>query len=260
MKKYLGITLMAILCQANPLLAQTDYCSRFSVLKVVHTDSGYNAYISPRINEFPRDKKQDYYQKFHRRFEYILFNKIDYAAAGLYKHLKDTAEMNRRFCTLLKDDKEINNYFASLSNELQGQKEAYTTTEMMQVAARFFWLDHQTQEGWIYYNCIGNNGQKESRYEKDYSVLEAFCFEAIFSYLDKRRTPRFSIAARKYLDEIERTVPQTDRQDTAVLFTARQSLYRKMEQDADLQQALLRYYHKYGNTFGFRLSATNTKF
>lgn len=260
MQKSLIAAALLIPCLASALSAQTTYCDRMAIIKTVQTDSGYAAHIAPHVSNAPVDKKQAFYRKFHQRFEYILFNKMDYAEAGLYKLLKDTMELNRRFCILLTEDKQVNSYFARLANEVQGQKETYTVKEMMQVAARFFWLQNRAAEGWIYYTCIGNNGQKESRYEKDYSVLEAFCFEAIFSYLGKRKIPGFRTAARKYLDEIAATVPEAKRRDPDVIFAARQSLYQKMEQDAGLQDALLSYYRKYGNTFGFRLSDVKSKF
>ncbi|GEM_PF-1268063 len=259
MKKHLIGAVLLVPFLGSALSAQTNYCGRMIVAKIEQTDSGYSAYISPGVNDLPGDKKQDFYQKFHRRFEYILLNKMDYAKAGLHRYLKDTAELNRRFCALLTEDKQVSSYLATLSNEQQEKKETYTIKEMMQVAARFFWLQNRPSEGWIYYTCIGNNGQKESRYERDYSVLEAFCFEAIFSYLEGEKSPRFRIAARKYLDEIAATVPEAKRRDPDIIFAARQSLYRKMEQDAGLQDALLRYYRKYGNTFGFRLSDVKIK-
>lgn len=258
MKKILGIALIAMLPHTT-LSAQSDYCNRFSALKIVQEDSGYTTYISPHVNEIQVDKKQAFYQKFYRRFQYILVNKLSDEMAEFPKYIQDTAELNRRFCTLLTEDKRVRNYFAILANESQGQKDSFTKKEMMQVAARFFWLQHSEADGWLIYKCIFNNGQKESHYERDYSVLEAFCFEAIFHYLYQRKTPRFSIAADKYFDEIIDTVPKASYRDTDVLFAVRQDLYQKMEQDADLQKALLSYYRKYGNTFGFRLSDVKIK-
>lgn len=254
MKKYLGIALIAMLYHTGPLFAQTDYCNRISALKVQKTDSGYTTYISPRVNEVPVDKKQAFFKRFHRRFDYILINKVNVDGADLYKRLNDTAALNRRFCELFTQQKELSGYFDVLSNAQKGTKQMFTIEEMMQVASRFFWLDNRETDGWIYYTCIGNNGQKESRYQKDYSVLEAFCFEAIFSCLDKRKTPRFSLSADTYFDAVRAAVPEAKRQDPAIILAARQSLYQKMEQDAGLQDALLRYYRKYGSTFGFRLS------
>jgi len=254
MKKYLGIGLIATLHMSKPLLAQTNYCDRITAVKMEKTDSGYTTYISPRIKDIPGDKKQAFFKRFHRRFDYILINKVNVDGADLYKMRKDTAALNRRFCELFTQQKELSGYFDVLANAQTGTKQMFTVAELMQIASRFFWLYNEEPDGWNYYICIGNNGQKESSYEKDYSVLEAFCFEAILSYLDKRKSPRFRIAARKYLDELAGAVPETDRQNPAVIFTARQSLYHKMEQDAGLKDALLKYYRRYGNTFGFRLS------
>lgn len=257
MKKYLGIAFLAML--PYNLCAQSNYCARFSALKMIQDDSGYKTYISPHVNEVRVDKRQAFYQKFYQRFQYILVNKLSDEMVELPKYIGDTAELNRRFCTLLTENKQVGNYFAILSNESQGQKASFTKKEMMQVAARFFWLQHSEADGWLLYKCIFNNGQKESNYERDYSVLEAFCFEAIFNYLYRRKTARFFIAADKYSDEIVDALPQAGHRDPAVLLAARQNLYHKMEQDADLQDALLRYYRKYGKTFGFRLSDANIK-
>ncbi len=254
MKKYLGIALITMLYTTKPLLAQINYCDRITAVKVQKTDSGYTTYISPGIKETAFDKKQAFFRKFRRRFDYILVNKVNVEGADLYQMRNDTAALNRRFCELFTQQKEVSGYFDVLSNAQTGTQQIFTIAEMMQVAARFFWLQHTEADGWLLYKCIFNNGQKESNYEKDYSVLEAFCFEAIFSYLYKRKTPRFSIAADTYFDEVSAEVPDSKRQDPAIILAARQNLYQKMEKDADLQKALLKYYRRYGNTFGFRLS------
>lgn len=259
MKQYLIIASVLLLSPLNHLCAQTDYCSRISAAKVAKTDSGYTTYVSPHIKDIAGDKKQAFFKRFHRRFDYILINKVNLEGADLYKMRNDTAALNRHFCELFTQQKELSGYFDVLSNAEKGAKQMFTVAEMMQVAARFFWLERKESGRWTYYICIGNNGQKESNYERDYSVLEAFCFEAIFSYLDQRKSPRFFIAADKYFDTIKRVTPEADRQDTAVILAARQSLYYKMEQDADLRQALLRYYRRYGNTCGFRLSDSDIK-
>ena len=259
MKKYLGIALIAMLYTTKPLWAQTNYCDRITAVKVQKTDSGYTTYISPGIKETAFDKQQAFFRKFHHRFDYILVNKVNIEGADLYQMRNDTAALNRRFCELFTQQKAVSGYFDVLSNAPTGTQQIFTIAEMMQVAARFFWLQHSDTDGWLLYKCIFNNGQKESNYEKDYSVLEAFCFEAIFNYLYRRKTPRFSIAADKYFDEIIDAVPKASYRDTAVLLTARKDLYQKMEQDADLQKALLSYYRKYGNTLGFRLSDVNSK-
>lgn len=256
MKQYLVLASFILLYPLNHLLAQTDYCSRISAAKGAKTDSGYTTYVSPHIKDMAGDKKQAFFKRFHHRFDYILINKVNVEGADLYNMRNDTAALNRRFCELFTQQKELSGYFDVLSNTPTGAKQMFTVAEMMRVAARFFRLESKESGRWTYYTCIGNNGQKEIVYERDYSVLEAFCFEAIFSYLDQEKSPRFSIAADNYFDAIKRVTPEADRQDTAIILSARKSLYHKMEQDAALQDALLRYYRKYGNTFGFRLSAT----
>lgn len=258
MKQYLIITSF-LLYPLNHLFAQTDYCDRITAVKVAKADPGYTTYISPHIKDIAGDKKQAFFKRFHRRFDYILINKVNVEGADLYKMRNDTAALNRRFCELFTQQKELSGYFDVLSNAQTETKQMFTITEMMQVAARFFWLENKESRGWTYYTCIGNNGQKESAYQRDYTVLEAFCFEAIFSYLDRRKSPRFYIAADKYFDAIKQGTPEADRQETAVILSARQNLYQKMEQDAELRQALLRYYRRYGNTFGFGLSDSDIK-
>lgn len=134
-----------MLYHTGPLFAQTDYCNRISALKVEQPDSGYTTYISPRVNEVPVDKKQAFFKQFHRRFDYILINKVNVDGADLYKGLNDTAALNRRFCELFMQQKELSGYFDVLSNAQKGTKQMFTIEEMMQVASRFFWLDNRKQ-------------------------------------------------------------------------------------------------------------------
>jgi hypothetical protein len=59
----------------------------------------------------------------------------------------------------------------------------------MEVSSKFFYCDQVNPDTSIQaYVCVGLNGVKEAKWNKDYTLLEAFCYEGIFTQFDNERS------------------------------------------------------------------------
>lgn len=118
-----------------------------------------------------------------RRFEYIMQNRTDFKQNSFQNMFPDTVKMTNIYRKSIEGDPKVENYFMKLSKpflNIQEQKEVYSKAEIMTVASKFFYCDKVSADTTISLHvCIGINGQESSKV-KDYTILEAICFEAIF--------------------------------------------------------------------------------
>lgn len=99
---------------------------------------------------------------------------------------------------------------------------------------------------------IGLNGQRESNWQKDYTLLEAFCYEAIFSDFDQD-TSRIDLAFTQNKAKVcQKKLPHFS-SDDAYLMKVRKDLYRKMFKDKRLQKSLMNYYRLHQDDVPFRI-------
>ncbi len=248
----------------------TCSCNR-DVLRLKQKDVDFKNYFTlemPRYNEagqlyyLPRPKIREdltgqtgrFFKKHGHRFEYILLNKVDSLWFKLHEFalLKlDSINMVQRYCQFLQDNEKFNTYFNLLAKVQSERDESvvFSQSEMMTIASRFFYPDtvyrkDTTVGGHV---CIGINGQKEFFNKKDYSVLEAFCFESIPT--DRTAFKKFGF--RMKMLALEEKANFTNY--ASFLDKVKQGVFKLMEEDQELKASLMSYYIKNRQNLGFTI-------
>lgn len=131
--------------------------------------------------------------------------------------------------------------------------DTYFVSELMLVASKFFYCDKIIEKDTAIQShiCIGINGQKEFKSNRDLTVLEAFCFEAIFNYLVKRKGPLFYKEFYNYLGKVGKEKKSDFKDFDSYLLDVRKLIYNKMQHSKALEAALLKYYHQNKNNLNF---------
>lgn len=172
----------------------------------------------------------------------------------------DTSRMNEAYCTALSNNKQLLDYFINLTPAnlvtWDTSSESFTVVEMMTVASRFFFCSgvdkmDTTLETHI---CMGISGQDELHAERDLTLLEAFIFEAIFSYFKGKKDPPFVKNFYNHAKQTGSHLRATFAGWDHFLITARNECYEKMINDEDLREKLLKYYRKNKSGFNFNIT------
>lgn len=187
--------------------------------------------------------------KYSRRFEYVVMNKTGaiFRDSTFQNLFPDTIQMSKIYCEKLGNDKATLTYLNAFINPCkEGKKHLkYTQLELMEVASRFFLCDRINPDTTIFWHvCIGINGQNEAGWLKDFTLLEAFCFEAIFDGLqsNNREKSVFMNNFINYVGQAETTYK--DLPFELMLERSKNAVFKKMENDPDLQTLLLDYYNQ----------------
>ena len=215
-----------------------------------------NIYPIIKTNETSLNKEIN---KHKRRFEYILQNRTDFKQDSFQSLFPDTLKMTTIYQNNIKKDPKIKAYFLELANPLirsENPKEIYTLSEMMTVASKFFYCDNVRPDTTISVHvCIGINGQESSKL-KDYTLLEAICFEAIFEKMfDRQNTP-------KYLDDFSGVVEKNSKIHKNISLTGlnnflikvRTETYKEMESNESLKTTLLSFVDRNKDNLPFQIS------
>lgn len=195
-------------------------------------------------------------RKYPRRFRFILTNKSKFQ--NRYENLyPDTVKINSLYTQSLATDTLFMSYFSKLSLPFQNpnqKKIRITLKELMLVASRFFYCESVKKDSTINaYVCVHLNGLKNV-FDKDYTLIEAFCFEAIFeSYEPNHQPTPFVVNFKSYIKEAERKEKHLFKDKAAYLAQIRQYCFNKMANDKALQKALLAYYQLHQNNLPFEL-------
>ncbi|KQC02637.1 hypothetical protein [Pedobacter sp. Hv1] len=195
-------------------------------------------------------------RKYPRRFRFILTNKSKFL--DQYEKLyPDTVKINNLYTQSLAADPLFMSYFSKLSLPFQNsnQKKMHIgLKELMLVASRFFYCESVKKDSTINaYVCVHLNGLKNA-FDKDYTLIEAFCFEAIFeSYKPQPQPTPFVVNFKSYIKEAERKEKHLFKDKAVYLEKIRHYCFNKMAKDKELQKALLAYYQLNKNNLPFEL-------
>jgi hypothetical protein len=132
----------------------------------------------------------------------------------------------------------------------------FSRKELLQVAARFFYCQSVRSDSGISSTiCIGRNGLNELTGTRDLTVLEAFCFEAIFERYYSRPgvKSKFIENFLSYISEAVQQKKPSLKNKEQYLLDVRAYCFRRMETDKDLEAALLDYYKEHARTFAFTI-------
>lgn len=227
-------------------------------LNIQYYDEGGEKYlgVSPELGTPAPGKLGEAIQQYPRRFRYILINKSQFQ--NRYEKLyPDTNRINRLYTDFLSKDSLFMSYFSKLASpflDMKIKKEKYTILELMLVASRFFYCDEVRKDSTIgSHICINLNGLKDASFFKDYTLLEAFCFEAIFENFrtTDNKPGLFVQNFKEYIREGEQKEKGSFTNAEDYLVRIRQYCFTRMERDTSLKQSLHDYYTRHQNSLPF---------
>lgn len=246
------LILICFCCLSHLSIGQVGYCDYFklSIEKSIY-EGKEGLSIVPEIVSIPGDSLSDFILKHANRFQYIIYNRLD--SLNRYSQLfPDSVAIQNLFCSNIRK-KKINNYFRVLAGHSQ-EPEIYTKGEMMRIASRFFLCDRVNESDTTigYHICIGINGQEELQSERDYTTLEAFCFEAIFdSYKDGR--PQFTENFNRYIENSSIRRKRNFKDFKSFLESVKEDCFTEMEDDDTLKKSLLDFYNLNKNNISIEI-------
>lgn len=249
--------LLLLLGYREPVKAQPDLSSYIELKAGLFEEEG-EKYLdfSPRIKASAGDHLSQQLIRYHRRFDYLLKNRTRFQ--NRYDSLyPDTARIDALYLASLQADTAFRGYWMAMTNPfLSGsmKKERYSMEELMQTASVFFYCNGIRNDSSVSSHiCIVLNGTAGLKQDRDRTLLEAFCFEAIFSGYDQTGGNR-----PKYVENFLQYIRNAEQQEKGFLpdrdtylLRVRQSCFAAMQQDPDLRQALLDYYAAHRDTFSF---------
>jgi hypothetical protein len=227
-----------------------DSIIRDNVIIVVQpneAESTIKSYAMPEINP------QSNLIAYKRRFDYLLINISEIHLPEkaeernrIFNLYPDTLQLKQRYLDKYVQDKKLAEYFEEsftpIDNPDFKRNKTYSSDELMEVASKFFYCDKVEADTTIQTHiCIGLNGVKEANWEKDYTLLEAFCYEAIFhDFEDENSEIHHSfVANKKESCEIYRkNITSLDR----YLQDVKLNLFERMKNDKTTKKKLLEYY------------------
>jgi hypothetical protein len=236
--------------------AQVDLNDHIYVKSVKYEYKG-----EEKVGVFPLIQSQDSkINTYKRRFEYLLANRVDVNVYTLNKKLfPDTTEIHRLFINDLNKEETFLSYFQSTLNAIESNDReksiSYSSDDLMKVASKFFYCHNIKPDSTIGSRiCIGLNGIKEAEWERDYTLLEAFCFEAIFHYLVDTEGP---FLAGSNFESYKSDAVEKHRSNMTdlneYLENVKLDVFSKMESDTDFKKELLDYYNSVKDTLAFKI-------
>lgn len=229
--------------------------------RVVDYQGKHYASVYPALRPV-KDTLAGFMHHYHRRFEYLLQNKTLFN--DLADWYPDTVRMNEAYAQRLQANKPFLTYLSQLlgpfTTPVRSRQPTYHTAELMLVASRFFLCDQVRPDTTISWHvCIGLNGVKEAAWEKDYTLLEAFCFEAIFDQMFSKNP-----ADTRYMNQFLKAVAESTRKrrtsmtsQDQLLEQVKEDVFRAMQSDRHLKKRLLDHYHQQAPSLPFRIASSD---
>jgi hypothetical protein len=257
MTKYLSILtlIICISCQSKKSIIEENVSVEISV----YEDAGVK-----KASAMPVLKTDSELRKYKMRFEYLLMNVSEmHQPTGVTERTEiwnlypDTIKLKRLYLDKFIQDVKLANYFeetnAPIANPELEITKTFNQEELMEVASKFFYCDQLLPDTIVQSHvCIGINGIKEAKWDKDYTILAAFCYEAIFDDLDKDS----SQIDKAYTTEKQMACEQYRKNITTLdkyLEDVRLDLFSRMTTNAVLKRKLLLYYELNKNNLAFKL-------
>lgn len=199
------------------------------------------------------------------RFDYLLANVPQvYALRQLDKikqfksYFPDTAKIASAVLEELSGDSVFMKYFQrSLSPFLTGNanpQAIYTKGELMEVASKFFYCDKVTADTSVRAHiCVGLNGVKEARWPKDYTLLAAFCYEAIFTLLRDNQSSQIEDIFVGYIGQLGKEHRKNIVSLDDYLIDVRLDMFERIKANELIQKEILTYYEQTQHNLAFRI-------
>ncbi len=236
-----------------------NYCDYFSldVSEIDYNGKKVKSY-SPKIIGNKKDKVHKFIKQHQLRFDYILFkNSAKYK--DIADNYPDTNKIYNEFCSKVVKTNEVVRYLRSMTPKKMTtwteSKDTFSVAELMEVASKFFFCDAINKKDTIIQShiCVGINGTKDIKSEKDLTLLEAFSIEAIFEYLTDKKEPLFYTEFYNYKNKMTRERLFDFKDFDSFLLEIRNLCYEKMKNNDDLKNKLLLYYNRNRNNLNFEI-------
>ena len=258
MTKHLSLFLLIsfISCQTKKSIIEDNVSIEIST----YDDGGIK-----KASAMPELKPESELNKYARRFEYLLMNvSAMHQPTGVKERTEiwnlypDTVKLKQLYLEKFVQDEKLVNYFEEtyvpIANPAWEITKTYTPEELMEVASKFFYCDQLLPDTIVQFHiCIGINGVKEAKWDKDYTLLSAFCYEAIFNDLDKdaSQIEASSLTEKKSAcEQFKKNITTLDK----YLEDVRLDLFSRMKNNAILKEKLLAYYELNKNNLAFKIS------
>jgi hypothetical protein len=258
MIKYLPILLLL----ASASLPSNDSHLRDHIVIKLHT---YESPDGMRANALPELKSDSELMHYQRRISYLLMNVPEIHLPEKHeerneigKLYPDTTAIKELYLNHYTQDEKLVRHFeetiAPIVNPNLEITRTFTEDELMEVASKFFYCRQIEPDTSIQaYVCIGINGVKEANWEKDYTLLEAFCYEAIFSGFDDEDSQirdTFHSEKEKSCDQFRQNITSLDQ----YLEYVKLELFERMRNSDNLKLELLEYYELNRRNLAFRVT------
>lgn len=201
---------------------------------------------------------------YKRRFEYLLINVSEIhnpeqseRRKEIWNLYPDTTKLKQLYLKEYIKDEKLTNYFeiteAAINDTSIAVTSSFNEEELMEVASKFFYCDKVFLDTTVQSHvCVGLNGVSEANWSKDYTLIEAFCYEAIFDDLVSDTSQihaAYSTEKKEACNQYKATMTSLDE----YLIEVRIELFERMKNDAVLRVKLLEYYHKNRNNLAFEI-------
>jgi hypothetical protein len=212
----------------------------------------------------PKLRSESKLNQYNRRFEYLLINvpEIHFPQKAerrkeIWDLYPDTTKLKRLYLNEYIHDEKLTNYFdltkTAICNGNFESKITFNIDELMEVASKFFYCDKVFTDTTIQSHvCIGLNGISEANWSKDYRLLEAFCYEAIFNDLDKDISEideSYSFEKKEACQKYKSMIVTLD----LYLEDVRNELFVSMKNNLVLRTELLEYYEHNKSNLAFKI-------
>ncbi len=237
MKKYLVITSVILLFVVS-CKKQTKQNQLFDISKYVTLKTGqfkYEGkifeYVDPKFVD-RNDSISNKIKQNARRYRFLIKRRTGLKEISAV--MPDSLKAKSMFLKAI-NKKEFKDYFYKT---YFAQKEKFTEQELMSIASKFFFME-KTKNGFGARICIGINGLGNKK-DKDYTLLEAIAFEAVFAGLRTKNKEKSNFMQN--LDKYQTdAVKRLNGSVKDSLDFVRNSVFQSMENDEELKKYLLNY-------------------
>ncbi|MFT5779497.1 MAG: hypothetical protein ACI837_002456 [Crocinitomicaceae bacterium] len=217
-----------------------------------------------KASAMPELRSESEMNQYKRRFEYLLINvseihtpKKAEKRKEIWSLYPDTIKLKRLYIKQFAKDKNLVMSFEATSRAIIDTTievtTSFTTDDLMEVASKFFYCDKVFPDTTVQSHvCLGLNGVSEANWHKDYTLLEAFCYEVIFNDLvegSSQIDESYSSEKSKACQKFKPSITTLDK----YLLDVRKELFFRMKQDLALKRLLIEYYEENRANLAFQI-------
>jgi hypothetical protein len=214
-------------------------------------------FIYPALKTSSNDDISKYIKSKENRFQYLLANRTTFE--NIYNSLyPDTFKIRSKYANDLAKNKLFINYLNETIKPFQTKKLEpkliFSKDEAIKIAARFFYSDSLFADTSISMHiCVGLNGVKDVRWNRDYTLLEAFCFEAIFYYLKEGEMSVVEKNFKSIVRKLKNEYLHKNKTTNGLLKYIQTNTFQEMGKDKILIERIFDYYEMNKSNLSFRI-------